>query len=88
MKRNKEKYLFFDTETTGLSKYCDDDVYDTENWPRIVQLSWLLTNAAGRTLSHGNYIVKPQGFEIPRSATKIHHISTKKALEKGEVSYN
>lgn len=80
-----KKYLFFDTETTGLPKSYDCTTSEVKNWPRAVQVSWLLTNDFGRTLKKGNYIVKPDGFEIPWSATKIHGITTEEALAKGEI---
>jgi hypothetical protein len=35
-------YLFFDTETTGLPKSWKAPVTDVNNWPRLVQLAFLL----------------------------------------------
>ena len=36
-------YLFFDTETTGLPKRWKCTVNETlENWPRLVQLAWIM----------------------------------------------
>jgi hypothetical protein len=42
--------LFFDTETTGLPKYWKAPVTDTENWPRMVQLAWLLYDSEGNLM--------------------------------------
>ncbi len=33
------KYLFFDTETTGVPKDYKAPSSDTDNWPRMVQLA-------------------------------------------------
>lgn len=36
------KYLFIDTETTGLPKEYDAPYTDIDNWPRLVQLAWIV----------------------------------------------
>ena len=75
--------LFFDTETTGLPRNYDAASSDTSNWPRLVQLSWLLTTSNGKILNKGNYIVKPKGFVIPKTSSDIHGISTEYAISHG-----
>lgn len=77
-------YLFFDTETTGLPKNYKAPSSDLENWScRLVQLSWIVKNDKQEELSRGNFIVKPDGFEIPTEASDIHGITTEKALAEG-----
>lgn len=76
-------YLFFDTETTGLPKNWKASVTETHNWPRLVQLAWLVYDTKGELLSEGNYIIKPDGFSIPSDATRIHGISHEWALREG-----
>ena len=76
-------YLFFDTETTGLAKSEIASVSDTWNWPRLVQLSWMLTDREGNLISSGNYIIKPNGFTIPKESSKIHGITTDIAEAQG-----
>lgn len=77
-------YLIFDTETTGLPHDQAAPVDDLDNWPRLVQIAWQLHDATGKLLSQGNHIIKPEGFTIPFNATKIHGISTERALEVGK----
>lgn len=77
-------YLFFDTETTGLPDDDDEPASNTDNWPRLVQLAWILTDIEGNVLSSNSKIIKPQGFTIPSSATDVHGITTEKALRDGE----
>ena len=36
------KILIFDCETTGLPKDYKGSLYDSNNWPHIVQLSFIL----------------------------------------------
>lgn len=76
-------YLFFDTETTGLPKSWKAPVTDLENWPRLVQIAWLLYDAKGNQLASESHIVKPEGFTIPTDSARIHGISTERALAEG-----
>ncbi len=75
-------YLFFDTETTGLPANFNAPAEDLANWPRIVQLAWLLADADGNTMDKRCYIVQPDGFTIPPGM--IHGISTNNAHAKGK----
>jgi len=53
------------------------------NWPRVVQLAWLVASEDGTEQEAAAHIVRPDGFTIPDSATKIHGITTERALEEG-----
>jgi DNA polymerase-3 subunit alpha len=76
-------YLIFDTETTGLPKRWDAPITDTDNWPRCIQIAWQLHDAMGNCIEHQDYLVRPEGFNIPYDAEKIHGISTELAQEQG-----
>ena len=76
-------FLIFDTETTGLPLRDNAPIEELDNWPRMVQIAWQLHDESGAVLEHKNLIVKPEGFEIPYKAEKVHGISTKKAMEEG-----
>ncbi len=77
-------YLFFDTETTGLPKNWRAPVTNVENWPRLVQLAFLSFDSKGTQLSSGDYIIKPDGFVIPPDASRIHGITTERAVQEGK----
>ncbi len=77
-------FLIFDTETTGLPKNWDAPLTDFDNWPRLVQLAWQIHDAKGELVDVKNFIVKPDGFVIPRGSEKIHGISTERALAEGQ----
>jgi len=67
-------YLFFDTETTGLSS---ED--------RIVQIAWILEDTDGDVLSERSAIIEPTyDFSIPYRSTLVHGITTEQAFEEGE----
>ena len=76
-------YLIFDTETTGLPKRWDAPITDTNNWPRCVQIAWQLHDDMGKIIEHQDYLIKPEGYNIPYDAERIHGISTELALEQG-----
>lgn len=77
-------YLFFDTETTGLPRNWKAPLTDLNNWPRLVQLAYLYYDSNGHLISHGDFIIKPEGFTIPLEASRIHGISTDKAIKDGQ----
>jgi DNA polymerase III, alpha subunit len=76
-------YLIFDTETTGIPRNKTAPLTDLENWPRLVQIAWQLHDAKGKLISQQNFIVRPDGFDIPYKAEQVHGISTKRALDEG-----
>ncbi|SHI38941.1 DNA polymerase III subunit alpha [Algibacter luteus] len=76
-------YLIFDTETTGLPKRWDAPITDTDNWPRCIQIAWQLHDDMGNCIESQDFLVKPEGFNIPYDAEKIHGISTELAQEQG-----
>lgn len=78
-----KKFLFFDTETTGLPKSWKASYRDINNWPRLVQLAWIEGDENGNIINQHDYIIKPQNFVIPNEASKVHKISTSEALQKG-----
>ena len=76
-------YLIFDTETTGLPKRFNAPLTETDNWPRCIQIAWQLHDEMGKLIEHQDYLIKPEGFNIPFDAERIHGISTELALTQG-----
>ena len=76
-------YLIFDTETTGLPKSWNAPITDTDNWPRCIQIAWQLHDAFGNLLENNDFLIQPNGFNIPYDAERIHGISTELAQEQG-----
>lgn len=74
------RVLLLDTETTGLPRRGQDGRLVQ---PRIVAISWLLGAPDSPPQRERSYIVRPDGFTIPREATAIHGISTEYALSTG-----
>ena len=74
--------LFFDTETTGVPQNYKAPFSDVDNWPRLVQIGWIVFRD-GVKVYEKEYIVKPDGFEIPEQASNIHGITTEYAIANG-----
>lgn len=76
--------LFIDTETTGLSLNDNLPYTDLKNWPYLVQVALIIEDDNYGILAKRNIILKPDGYTIPESATKIHGISNEIAVKNGE----
>jgi len=76
-------YIIFDTETTGLPRNWNAPITDTDNWPRAVQIAWQLHDDMGNLLEQKDYLIKPEGYDIPYDAERIHGISTALAEDQG-----
>lgn len=81
----RPKYIFFDTETTGLPPKNMYDASPTRSdiWPRLVQIAWLLVDNDGNVIKKKSAIIYPEGFTIPQDATNVHHITTERAKRDG-----
>ena len=78
------RYLFLDTETTGLPTKRSDPLIHPENWPRMVQIAWILCDDQGSILDEQTHIVYPDGYIIPDIVARIHGITTERAQIEGE----
>jgi DNA polymerase III epsilon subunit-like protein len=76
---------FFDTETTGLPKNWRAPMSDVENWPRIIQLAWTVTDSTGKVLKTHERLIKPDGWEVPTGDFWIQHgFTQEKSMAEGE----
>jgi len=76
-------YLIFDTETTGIPRYYDAPLSDSENWPHLVQIAWHQYDNSEGEIANCSYIIKPEGFIIPDDAIMVHGISNERAKKEG-----
>lgn len=80
---DEKHYLFFDTETVGLPVNPSAPSSMVSNWPRLIQISWILTNSKGVHYREKSFIIKPSGFVITQEATYINGISMERAISEG-----
>lgn len=78
------KTLIFDVETTGLMPRGIHPAM-SHKWKdcRIVQIAWEVLDDNHEIESSANYIIYPDGYTVPQSATNIHGISHEMAEEQG-----
>ncbi|AGW86068.1 DNA Polymerase III Subunit Alpha [Blattabacterium sp. (Nauphoeta cinerea)] len=76
-------YLIVDTETTGLPVSYNFPITHIDHWPRIVQISWQSHNIIGDLTEFKSFIIKPDHYDIPFNAFKIHGITNEKAKKYG-----
>lgn len=77
--------LFYDTETTGLPKSYTAPVSNGDNWPRLVQIAYILFDSTGKRIAANSATIKPEGFVIPKAAADLHGITTERALAEGRA---
>lgn len=81
---NASYSLVIDTETTGLPpRFAIPSASEIWECCRLVQIAWELYDKNGCHISSECYIIKPDGFHIPVSSTRIHGISHTHAEEHG-----
>ena len=77
------RYLIVDTETDGLPERFESGASRVDNWPRVVQLAFMLMDTRKRKLSEVDLLVRPEGFEVPEESTKVHGITHDQAMAEG-----
>lgn len=72
------KILFFDTETNGLPKDWKASYTEVDNWPRIIQLAWIVVtiNALGvvERTEPKVHLIKPDGW-LPSEFAEEHGLT-------------
>ena len=71
------KVLVFDVETTGLPKKRNASIFELDNWPYIVQFSWMIYDISDNKItSVQDFVIKlPDTVTIPEDSIKIHGIT-------------
>jgi len=64
------KFIFFDTETTGLPINWKAPVSQVANWPRMIQLGVLVytvdQDGAPQLMDENEFLIKPDGWQVPK----------------------
>lgn len=75
--------LYIDIETTKLIPEDELSPDKLGNWPHIVQVALILEDDFYGILLKRNYIIEPEGYDIPKDSTKIHKITNEYAIKYG-----
>jgi DNA polymerase-3 subunit epsilon len=76
-------YLFVDTEANGRAYLRDAPAKLVWNWPRLVQIAWVLTDENGGELRAQSVIVRPSGFNVTKRIERERGITTETAQRLG-----
>lgn len=79
-----KSFLFFDTETTGVPRNYTAPMTDLENWPRMIQLSFIHCLENGDEITRFNALIKPDGWTMPTGEFwKQHGFTHEKNMREG-----
>jgi DNA polymerase III epsilon subunit-like protein len=80
------KIVVFDTETTGLPSDKNASIYNSNKWPYIIQLSFMLYDTLNNEiLIENDSIIKiPDNVKISDESEKIHGISLERSHNEGQ----
>lgn len=67
----------------GVPNDWNAPVSDLNNWPRLVQLAYLVYDAKGSLVMSKETVIKPDNFLIPKAASDVHGITTDYAIKNG-----
>jgi len=77
-------FLFIDTEASGLPENWSLAYANDANWPHAVQIAWTICDENQAEVKRENHFIRNDGFEISKSALKIHGITTDYLQQHGE----
>ncbi len=80
--KTKGEVLVFDIETTGLPTSSRDKIGNFNNWPKVIQLAWILFDDEGKKISHNADYIKINE-SIPLRVIEIHGITDEKLKNEG-----
>jgi DNA polymerase-3 subunit epsilon len=79
------KILVFDTETTGLPKGYNPSILETDKWPHIIQLSFIVYDTDSRVIVsiHDNIVSIDDSVELTEDSVKMHNITRERSKQEG-----
>ena len=79
------KVLVFDTETTGLPVARNASITEVDNWPHIIQLSFILyeSDDVSIILCEDHIIKLDKSIHISEESIRIHGITRSQSIRKG-----
>lgn len=78
-----DEMLVFDTETSDLPRNWNRPASEVDNWPRLVQIAWIVCDVKMKVKRKYCTLIRPEGWEIAPGAQRVHGISTMQALKRG-----
>lgn len=81
-------HLFFDTETNGLPADYQAPIEAVDNWPRVLQLAWVLTDGEGRPIESVSLLINPAGaFPLDPFAARVHGLTDERLVHGVSIAF-
>lgn len=71
-------YLIFDSSANGRPRSYKAPLDDSNNWPRLMHLSWIILNEELKPIEDYDCVIKPEGYAPTTKALGSHHIDKEK----------
>lgn len=71
----KDFLLFIDTETSGVPQRWDRPYADTQNWPSVIQVAWIICDSVGREIKRSSMYIFEKDIEITKESQRVHGIN-------------
>ncbi len=78
------KILIYDTSAADVVAKYNLPFTDTDNWPQLAHLSWILIDETGKELDSYDAQIKPSSQKISQKAANMHGLD-KAAIEKDGI---
>ena len=78
-------YLIYDTETNGLPQYYKAPSTETDNWPKMVSIAYMVCSEDGEKLFQGYFEIKPTWSKSDHDlvAQRTHGLSYEHLMQNG-----
>lgn len=80
-------YLIFDTETNGLPIHYDEPPENTDNWPRLLSVGYILLDEYFKVIKEGYHLIRPD-FQLEREALEVNGLTRQELENNGEDIIN
>ncbi|PKL75448.1 MAG: 3'-5' exonuclease [Candidatus Melainabacteria bacterium HGW-Melainabacteria-1] len=81
-------HLFFDTETNGLPADYQAPIEAVDNWPRVLQLAWTLTDSEGKPIESVSLLINPAGaFPLDPFAARVHGLTDERLVHGVSIAF-
>lgn len=71
----KNHLLFIDTETSGIPQRWNRPYSDEKNWPRVIQVAWIVYEANGTEIKRTSKYIYEEDIHITPSSYDVHGIT-------------
>ncbi len=80
----KKYLLFLDTETSGLPKKWNRKYTDSDNWPHVLQVAWIIFDEEMKEIKRSSKYIYEPFIPVSPAAEQIHGLTAAFLMRHGE----